>query len=248
MKRNYRIRDMVFGAVLASLIFSLASPAMAALTSMSIEAFTGIKVYVNDQLVDPRDANGDPVEVLVYNGTTYLPIRAIGNALGLPVQYDGATQSAYIGKHNSETPAIYLDEFDYFSGDEPIKTAEVQDDNLKESHSRCITDDFERTYKLNGQYSRLTGTLYQEYDRRSEKIYGENAALRIYGDGKLLYSREFKEDTTGFEPETVDADLTGVLELKIEFLDGGEKKGSAFFSSDRWYYGPLALGEMALYT
>lgn len=239
MKRTYRIRDMVIGAVLTSLIFSLASPAMAALTSMSIEAFTGIKVYVDDQLVDPRDANGNPVEVLVYNGTTYLPIRAVGNALGLPVQYDGATQSAYLGKHNSETPAVYLDEFDYFSGSSYIYTAATEDDNLKQGHSHCITQSFDRTYKLNGQYTSLTGNIYQTYNDRSWDIW-EGSGLWIYGDGKLLYAKEFNENTTGFEPEAITINLTGVLEMKVEFVcksvHGNDLRD------------PLSLGEMALYT
>ena len=64
------------------------SPAFAALTGKTIEVYTGMKVYVNDHIVEPKDAAGNPVDVLLYNGTTYLPIRAIGNALGLPVQYN----------------------------------------------------------------------------------------------------------------------------------------------------------------
>lgn len=247
MKKHSRVRDVFLGALIATLLFSLASPAFAALTTMSIEAFTGVKVYVNDQLVDPRDANGNPVDVLVYNGTTYLPIRAVGNALGMAVQYDAATQSAYLGAHNSQIPAFYLDELDYFSGtkDSDFFTAAAMDDNLKQGHSRCITQDFERTYKLNGQYSRLTGNLFQEYDMRSDTIY-KDGGIWIYADGALAYAKEFNENTTGFEPEAIDIDLRGVLELKVVFIDGSYMKGA--YSNHGSHYGPLALGEMALYT
>lgn len=238
---THRIRDMLIGAALLSLILTMATPALAALGTMTIEAFTGVKVYVNDQLVDPRDANGNEVEVLVYNGTTYLPIRAVGNALGLAVQYDTATQSAYLGTHSSETPAFYLDELDYFSGSADISTVAAMDDNLKRGHSHCITENFERTYKLNGQYSRLTGSLFQEYEKRSALIF-EGEGLWIYGDGKLLYAKEFNEETTGFEPESIDIDLRGILELKVLFKDhlGWNRTGNPL--------SPLALGEMALYT
>lgn len=239
MKKHPRIRDIFLGALVATLIFSLASPAFAALTTMSIEALTGVKVYVDDKLVDPRDANGNPVEVLVYNGTTYLPIRAVGNALGLAVQYDAATQSAYLGQHKSEAPAFYLDEFDYFSGtsDDRFYTAASEQDNTKKDHSRSIARGFDRTYILNGQYSRLTGTLYQTYERRSETVY-KGSGLWIYGDGKLLYVKEFSEDTTGFKPEAVDVDLQGVLELRV-----------VFDPKCYWLYNDgLSLGEMALYT
>lgn len=238
--KNHRIKDLLAGAVIASMLFTLTSPAFAALSKKTIDAYTGITVYVNDHVVEPKDANGNPVDILVYNGTTYLPIRAVGNALGLPVQYDSATQSAYVGKHSSATPAVYLTDFDYFSGtsNSDFHTAASKDDNLGQTHSYVITRDFERTYKLNGQYSRLTGVLFQEYDQRSDN-FGMKAALKIYGDGKLLYSKEFNDNDSGLEPEPIDINLTGVLELQISFGDGG------YFSS---YDGPLSLGEMALYT
>ncbi len=239
MKKYVRIRDILLGALIATLVISLASTALAALDGKTIDVYTGLKVYVNDQLVDPKDVNGDPVDVLVYNGTTYLPIRAVGNALGLPVQYDAATQSAFVGTHRSGTPAFYLDEFDYFSGtaDNRFYTSLTMDDNLKQGHSRCITESFDRTYKLNGQYTRLTGTMFQEYEKRSSTVYS-GLGLWIYGDGKILYAREFKEDTTGIEPEMIDIDLTGVLELQIIFKARGYDDASS----------PLSLGEMALYT
>ncbi len=244
--KNHRIKDMLAGAVIASMLFTLGSTAFATMTGKTIEAFTGIKVYVNDHIVEPKDAGGNPVDIFVYNGTTYLPIRAIGNALGLPVQYDASTETAYIGTHRSETPVAYLSEFDYFSGSSYLDTAINKDDNLKQTHSYVISDDFDRTYKLNGQYSRLTGVLFQEYDKRSGTIYSRNACLRIYGDGELLYSREFDKDTSGLDPENIDIDLTGVLELRVYFADGADSYGASSYWAA--YKGPLSLGEMALYT
>lgn len=240
MKKRARIRDMVLGALIATLLFGLAATALAALTPMDIQVFTGVKVYVDDQLVDPRNVNGEPVDVLAYNGTTYLPIRAVGNALGLAVQYDAATQSAYLGRHAGAAPAFYLDEFDYFSGtaERNFQTAASEQDNTQRDHSHCITDDFERTYLLNGQYSRLTGNLYQTYQDRSDSI-RSGCGLWIYGDGKLLYTKEINEETTGFRPETIDLDLTGVLELRVVFVGRNNYLGGS---------NVLSLGEMALYT
>lgn len=242
MKRTHRVRDMMAGAVLAALVLSTVSPALAELASKSINVLTGVKVYVNDQIVDPRDANGNPVDVLVYNGTTYLPIRAVGNALNMAVQYDGATQSAYLGSHSSQTPAFYLGDMDYFSGtaDSYFHTAATENDNLRLSHSHCITQDFDRTYKLNGQYSRLTANLYQKYYQRADSI-GKDGGLWIYGDGRLLYSKVFPEPVTGFEPEAVSVDLTGVSELRVVF-DSGYPHNTTNTN------GPLSMGEVALYT
>lgn len=60
---------------------------------------TGIKVYVNDKQIVPTDVNGKTVDVLLYKGTTYLPVRAVANALDQSVAWDGASYSVYIGSH-----------------------------------------------------------------------------------------------------------------------------------------------------
>lgn len=55
--------------------------------TQTIEAIFGkIKLVVNGQNIDD--------ETLLYNGTTYLPIRAIGNAIGADVNYDAKTYTA----------------------------------------------------------------------------------------------------------------------------------------------------------
>ncbi len=41
-----------------------------------------------------RDVNGNTVYPLLYNGSTYLPIRAIGNLMGKTVSWDSATYTA----------------------------------------------------------------------------------------------------------------------------------------------------------
>ena len=60
---------------------------------------TGIKVYVNDKPIVPTDVNGKTVDVLLYKGSTYLPVRAVANALDQAVAWDGASYSVYIGSH-----------------------------------------------------------------------------------------------------------------------------------------------------
>ena len=42
------------------------------------------------------DANGKPVEVFIYNGTTYVPIRAVSNTFGADIGYDRNTQTISI--------------------------------------------------------------------------------------------------------------------------------------------------------
>ena len=54
---------------------------------------------MNDKPIVPTDVNGKTVDVLLYKGTTYLPVRAVANALDQAVAWDGASYSVYIGSH-----------------------------------------------------------------------------------------------------------------------------------------------------
>ncbi|MCI1959674.1 MAG: Ltp family lipoprotein [Clostridia bacterium] len=53
--------------------------------------YNNIKIYVDGKLVQTSS------EPFVVNGTTYLPVRAVGEAVGKSVTWDGATQSVYLG-------------------------------------------------------------------------------------------------------------------------------------------------------
>lgn len=50
-----------------------------------------------------EDANGDQVYPIIYNGTTYLPVRAISELMKEPIEWDGVTKTVYIGD-GEETP------------------------------------------------------------------------------------------------------------------------------------------------
>ncbi len=60
--------------------------------------YNNIKIYVDGIKIDPKDATGKAVEPFIYNGTTYLPVRAVGDAIGKTVSWDGTTQSVYLGE------------------------------------------------------------------------------------------------------------------------------------------------------
>ena len=60
-----------------------------------------IKIYYNQTAQTFTDANGVEVFPISYNGTTYLPVRAISNLFGAEISWDGATNT--VALKNSET-------------------------------------------------------------------------------------------------------------------------------------------------
>lgn len=57
-----------------------------------------IKIVVDGAVHELKDANGDKVDPVIINGTTYLPVRSIANALGKEVAWDEKTSTVTIGR------------------------------------------------------------------------------------------------------------------------------------------------------
>ena len=97
-------KRLTAGLLGAALVMSM--PFAAALTQKNITVGRGVTIYVDDRKINPGDANGNPVEPMLYNGTTYLPIRAVSAALNVPIAWDGTTSSAYLGEHKVDQNAV----------------------------------------------------------------------------------------------------------------------------------------------
>lgn len=59
----------------------------------TIAVTSGVNVEFNNEAIDMTDANDKAVEAFIYNGTTYVPIRAVSNAFGADIGYDRNTQT-----------------------------------------------------------------------------------------------------------------------------------------------------------
>lgn len=94
MKKWNNFKWFAFG-VIACLIVSIAStPAFASsLTKSAQLVYNDIKISLNGKTITPTDASGNAVEPFTINGTTYLPVRAISDALGLNVNWNSSTHT-----------------------------------------------------------------------------------------------------------------------------------------------------------
>ncbi|MCL1905896.1 MAG: stalk domain-containing protein [Clostridiales bacterium] len=91
--------------MLSLLLFVSPGFALSAKKTMEV-TYNNIQLIINGIRVVPRDVNGTVVEPFIYNGTTYLPIRAVSEALGKSVEWDGATQTVYV----SDRPILNIQE------------------------------------------------------------------------------------------------------------------------------------------
>lgn len=62
----------------------------------------GITIKYNGVNQEFTDATGARVYPISFNGTTYLPVRAVSNLVGLPVEWNGAENTVYLGTTNEQ--------------------------------------------------------------------------------------------------------------------------------------------------
>lgn len=89
--------SFIAGMLTTVLLFSLIGGAYATVGKRSLDIeYSDIQISLNGQSVTPTDASGNYVEPFSSNGTTYLPVRAVSEALGLGVKWDGNTSTVVL--------------------------------------------------------------------------------------------------------------------------------------------------------
>jgi hypothetical protein len=97
-KKQTVIAAVLFAIILAATLW-YGAPALAQNLRKTIDIYyRDIKIYVDGDLIIPKNALGVVVEPFIHDGTTYLPVRAVSEALGKTVEWDGVTNSVYIGE------------------------------------------------------------------------------------------------------------------------------------------------------
>ena len=238
MKRLQKLAYIALGAVIL-LALNIAIPVFAAATEVVVKTFTAyftvggnpISIYVDGERVTPKDGNGNIVEPFVVDGTTYLPVRAVGEALGKSVSWDGATATVYIGAKPGETqymtdvlPAYERGNAHYYKEYSAIKSGGTESfsmggvkylDGMTFGNNATWPDMSWAVWNLNGQYSSFTAVLGHIDGAGGRRGYGSKAEdyrFDIFCDGVLRESFLFDVDML---PKTVSVDLRGVMQLKI---------------------------------
>ena len=102
MKLKNNLKWFSLGMAVCLLMTTLVVPAFAStLTKTAKLVYNDIKITLNGNTVTPKDANGNTVEPFIIDGTTYLPVRAISNALGINVTWDGNTNTVVMTNSNA---------------------------------------------------------------------------------------------------------------------------------------------------
>ncbi len=108
-----------------------------AIFTKTIEVATGISIEVNGEKFIPKDANGKEVDVFIYNGTTYLPIRAISGIYESDIDWDGESQTVSLFKKVGGSSEALPELLDLVSYDTDV---EIDADKLKKGEEARLSD------------------------------------------------------------------------------------------------------------
>lgn len=215
------LKGVALGAVSTCLVLGVAYSSADADRSIMVEE--GIRMELNQIPFVPRDSNGNAVSPFVYNGTTYVPMRPLCEAIGLNVSYNSATNTASIttsGNDSSNTAYITTEKAKEIA----LDTSGVSALEAKFTKCNLKLQDGKMVYDV----SLTSGTKVYNYviDARTGKILSSNTD----GQTELYITREkAKEialDTAGvsaLDAKFTKADLTdqnGTKVYAVSFTSG----------------------------
>ena len=93
MKKNRLIQTTACAMALSA---ALTVSAFAA-TNVTATLRPDVTVRIDGVTCDFYNAQGKEVHPIIYNGTTYIPLRAVGELMGKNVNWDGTTGTASLG-------------------------------------------------------------------------------------------------------------------------------------------------------
>ncbi len=234
-----RLQGLIAGVLIGTILTS--GVVFAKQSSETINViYDNIKILIDGKEYQPTDANGNAVEPFIYNGTTYLPVRAIANAFDKEVDWEAQTSTVTLGSKNYD----WLDQMGYVdyktsgSGNAiiPIKANTKDSDNIKYDRGisfkmylgnwnngiEILNDGSVKSfqsveYLLNGKYKEFEGSILFTGD---DIYYGKNKAcstlIKFYGDGNLIYTSPIIANGTKTTKFNVNVENYKILKIYVD--------------------------------
>lgn len=212
-----RLKGMIVGLLVGTTVAGGTVWAATGMKTIDV-MYDNIKIYMDGKLVEPKDANGQTVEPFIYDGTTYLPVRAVGNAIGKEVNWDGVEKVVYLGAKpgNVENWLDVCGPYLYKRGEEFRLTENKYFTMSRKKYTNGFTltpynEKGEACFNLDGKYNSLTFTA-GHIDETKPNV----ATLNIYIDGIIAYTTELSYDDVA---KQITIPLNGALQMKFELID-----------------------------
>ena len=219
------MKPFMAGFLACALLLGSFITSLAAAGDVGINAILSgtIKMKLFGRDFNPQEANGNYIKPISYNGRTYLPVRTIAEAMNIPIEWDGATSTVWIGGRTEVVPvnstSLYEDKSrTILTTDAEKLTSETKvyqwgitnDKPLNSVYFRCIV-------KPGGKYSHFTADLFLASDVKKDLVL---EFRKETVDGLVIRSVTLKPGET----VNIDIDIAGVQNLFVHAQAGTVSK------------------------
>jgi len=186
---------IIIAIILAFTAGSFATPQM-----QLIQAYLspGITVLVDGKTKTFTDVNGNVVYPITYNGTTYLPVRAVGFAVGKEVNWDGILKTVYIG---SKPNAVMYEFYNTVISDtmgllkKLLDNLQIVYDKSKTTAERQVAlNAFMDAYKgVEDQWKKVNDKTSSNISEQKvhDCVYDYVNSVLLYAEASRLYANDF---------------------------------------------------------
>jgi hypothetical protein len=213
---SYRKLVLIISLMLIAIVIGGAVAVYADNSSETITAyFNNISLVVNGSKVNMPDA-----QPFIYNGHVYLPIKYVAEALGQSVNWDGNTQTVYVGSQPSGTLTDMDKLTPYYNSVRPPVTVENGAQLIMAGHTYLSGFQFNNVYtasdtiwNLNDQYTNFSALVGLDDSNNNSQ-----AVVSFLGDGNVIKTIQLNH---GDLPIQVSMSVTGVNTFEIKIKNTG---------------------------
>lgn len=188
----------------------------AAVESVKVVMSSTVTITLDGEVQSFKDANGKIVYPLSYEGTTYLPVRAVCGLVNISVEWDGTTNTVILGTKPASSAALPVEI--------PAGAKVLTGDDVKLSGAETSYADGVFTLKngglspfggyldfTNNGYTTLTFTVMINEKPHGVNVLGVDG---IHAESRLCVDQEANTS------KTYTADISGIKNVQMQFMSG----------------------------
>ena len=212
------------------------------ITSITAQINPAINYTLDGEKFVPRDMDGSVMDTIIYNGRSYVPLRAIAEAMDIAVDWEGSTSTIILGEKEGKGQSLFSMNFRAIGGYVDIqKTTESKFLTFTAGAQNVAFEEgifIENRSSFSSKYSRDSTRLIFNTNKKYQKLYlktfihkdtDSNVEIEIFGDNDVrIYS-----DTIAFgDINELVVDVGGQDSIEIVFKT---KSGHTFSIVDSYF-------------
>lgn len=230
MKKNVQI--FIAGFISCLMLFASATTVFAAASGTSVPAMLNgaVKMMLNGNNYVAKDQSGNELLPITYNNRTYLPVRALAEALNVPIEYETTTNTIWIGERNETVPITSADLYKDYYGTVVTKDPSLLKGDDKTYEWGITNNKVQEMATLGcvlmpeGKYTSFAASAYVDEGVKMDLTV---EIRKDTFDGPVLKSYTLSPGAT----IEMEADITGISTLYVttEVKTGHDKVGKLIF-------------------